>query len=142
MFKITLMSRLRFLTLSLLLFAGLAPAQSDVRKLSILHTNDLHARFLPDGRHQGGFAYLAAAIRREKAGCSWCLVLDSGDLVQGSPVSTIYRGLPVYAVVNLFAPDVSTIGNHEFDYGWRRILDFIHTAHFPIVSANIQDGQG
>ncbi len=132
---------LRFLCLALL-WAGLAPLASQVRDLTILHTNDLHARLLPDGRRQGGFAHLAAAIRREQAGCGHCLLLDGGDLVQGTPVSTLYRGLPVFEVRNLFRPDVATLGNHEFDYGWRRAREFLRVAKFPIVSANVQDENG
>jgi 2',3'-cyclic-nucleotide 2'-phosphodiesterase (5'-nucleotidase family) len=128
------------LVLGLLLFTGLASVRGDVRPLTILHSNDLHSRFLPDSRGEGGFAYLAAALRRELHGCRWCLVLNAGDLAQGTPASTIYRGLPVFEVLNLFRPDVSTLGNHEFDYGWQRIQDFLRTARFPIVSANVVDG--
>jgi 2',3'-cyclic-nucleotide 2'-phosphodiesterase (5'-nucleotidase family) len=122
------------------LIAGTLAAQT--RPLTILHTNDLHARLLPlqDGR--GGFAELAALIRQERAGCRWCLLVNAGDLVQGSPVSTIYRGLPVYRIANLFGYDVSTIGNHDFDYGWQRLRDFQKTAKFPLVSANVVDEGG
>ncbi len=126
----------------LLLHLALAPAWSEVRRLTILHTNDLHARFLPDDKGQGGFAQLATALRRESAGCSWCLVLNAGDSVQGTPVSTLYRGLPIYEVLNRMPPHVATLGNHEFDYGWQRIQDFLHTARYPIVSANLQDDSG
>ncbi len=125
----------------LLLFVGLAPAQQ-TRSLTILHTNDLHARFLPDGRQRGGFTHVAQALRREKANCNSCLVLNGGDLVQGSPVSTIYRGVPIYEVANLLGFDVSTLGNHEFDYGWRMIPRFLRKARFPIVSANVVDSRG
>jgi 5'-nucleotidase/UDP-sugar diphosphatase len=130
------------LLLCLLLFTGLAPAQSDLRPLTILHTNDLHSHFLPDSQGRGGFAYLATALRRELEGCRACLVLNAGDSAQGTPVSTLYRGLPVFEVLNLFPPDVAAIGNHEFDYGWQHIRDFQRTAKFPMVSANIVDGQG
>ena len=64
------MSRLRFL----FLLVSLLPAPCEVRKLTILHTSDLHARVLPDDKGRGGFAHLATALRRETAGCSWCLV--------------------------------------------------------------------
>jgi len=131
----------RFLLLWLLLWAALAPAQ-DQRRLTILHTNDLHARLLPDGNGQGGFARVAAAVRRERAGCNSCLLLNGGDLVQGSPVSTLYRGVPIYQVANSLGIDVSTVGNHEFDYGWRLIPEFLRVARFPTVSANLQDEKG
>jgi 5'-nucleotidase / UDP-sugar diphosphatase len=125
----------------LLLFALLVcPAQPDTRKLTILHTNDLHARLLPTSEHQGGLAHLATAIRRERGGCDHCIMLDGGDMVQGTPVSTLYKGLPVYEIANKLGIDVSTLGNHEFDYGWQMIPRFRGTAKFPIVSSNVSDG--
>lgn len=127
--------------LALLLFAIAARAQ-DVRPLTILHSNDLHAHLLPDDRGMGGFAYLATAVREERAHSSACLYLNAGDLVQGTPVSTLFKGLPIYQIANLLGFDVSTLGNHEFDYGWRRIQDFVKIAKFPIVSANVVNGQG
>ena len=130
------------LRLYLLLCLALPPAWSEVRQLTILHTNDLHARFLPDDKGQGGFAHLATALRRESAGCSWCLILNAGDSVQGTPVSTLFRGLPIYEVLRSMPPDVATLGNHEFDYGWPRIPDFIRAARYPIVSANVEDASG
>lgn len=136
------MKRLQLLSLWLLLFVGLAPAQEHLRSLTILHTNDLHARLLPDGKQRGGFAHIVTAIRREREGCHSCLLLNGGDLVQGSPVSTLYQGRPIYEIANLFGFDASTIGNHEFDYGWRKINEFIRVARFPVVSANVVDGKG
>ena len=135
------MRRFRQILVALLLFAGLAPAQQ-LRSLTILHTNDLHARFLPDGRGRGGFTHVAQALRREKDKCGACLVLNGGDLVQGSPVSTIYRGVPIYEVANLIGFDVSTLGNHEFDYGWRMIPKFLRKARFATVAANVVDARG
>ena len=119
-----------------------APAAAEIRSLTILHTNDLHARLSPSENGHGGFAYLAAAIRRERAGCPECILLNAGDLVQGTPVSTIFHGLPVYEVANLLGFDVSTLGNHEFDYGWPQVRKFIQTAKYPIVTSNIVDAQG
>ncbi len=134
---------LRFcLALCLALASAWTPAWAEVRKLTILHTNDLHARLLPDDNGAGGFAQLATALRRETTGCTWCLVLNAGDNVQGTPVSTLFRGLPVFQILSRFAPDVSTLGNHEFDYGWPRIREFLRAADFPIVSANVQDASG
>ena len=85
----------------------------DIKRLTILHSNDLHARLTPDANHRGGFAHLATLVRRELAGCDHCLYLNAGDLVQGTPVSTIFRGEPVYTIGNKLKFDASTIGNHE-----------------------------
>ena len=131
----------RGLLLLVVLFAGCSPAEEHVRSLTILHTNDLHARFLPDTEGRGGFAQLASAIRLEKAKSEGVLVLNGGDLVQGTPASSIYEGIPCDEVVSAMGFDVDTIGNHEFDYGWPKILEFIDTAAFPIVSANVVNGE-
>jgi 2',3'-cyclic-nucleotide 2'-phosphodiesterase (5'-nucleotidase family) len=127
--------------LALLLFAIATRAQ-DVRPLTILHSNDLHAHLLPDDRGMGGFAYLATAVREERARSAASLYLNAGDLVQGTPVSTLFKGLPIYQIANHLGFDVSTLGNHEFDYGWQRIQDFVKTAKYPVVSANVVNDQG
>jgi 2',3'-cyclic-nucleotide 2'-phosphodiesterase (5'-nucleotidase family) len=129
--------------LLLLLVAISAYAQQPAtRALTILHTNDLHARLLPDDRNRGGFAQYATVIRRETAGCRSCIVMNAGDLVQGTPVSTIFRGVPVYEIANKLGITVSTLGNHEFDYGWQMIPKFFQIAKFPTVSANVVDDSG
>lgn len=133
---------LRSLLLLLLLLTGCASSQPEIRKLTILHTNDLHARFLPDADGLGGFAYVAAAIREEKAKSEAALVLHAGDFVQGTPVSTIFRGEPVWEVANHLGIDVNTLGNHEFDYGWEQIPKFIQAVKFPTVTANLVNAEG
>ncbi len=127
--------------LTLVLFALLTRAQ-DIRPLTILHSNDLHAHLLPDDHGMGGLAYLATAVREQRALGTASLYLNAGDLVQGTPVSTLFKGLPIYEIANRLGFDVSTLGNHEFDYGWQRIQDFVKAAKFPIVSANVVDAHG
>ncbi len=133
---------LRAVFLGLLLSASLACSQAQVRPLSILHTNDLHAHLLPDARQQGGFARVAATLRRETRDCPACLILHGGDLVQGTPVSTIYQGVPIYELANLLQFDAAVLGNHEFDYGWQKIGEFMQAARFPVIAANVADEQG
>ncbi len=129
----------RCLALALLVCSSLA---AEIRSLTILHTNDVHARLVPLDDKSGGFAYLASVIRKERAGCSDCLLLNAGDLVQGSPVSTIFHGLPVFEIANLLGYDAATLGNHEFDYGWMQTRKLIQTAKYPIVSANLVNSKG
>ncbi|HEV2445871.1 MAG TPA: bifunctional UDP-sugar hydrolase/5'-nucleotidase [Candidatus Sulfopaludibacter sp.] len=129
----------RLLALLLLLFL---PVAAEIRSLTILHTNDLHARLTPLENHAGGFAYLAAAIRHERSGCNDCILLNAGDLVQGTPVSTIFRGTPVYEIGNLLGFDAASLGNHEFDYGWEQALEFLKIARYPVVTANVVNGAG
>lgn len=133
---------MRFLLSFLILISGCASAHAQVRKLTILHTNDLHARLLPDDKGLGGFAYLATLLRQQRASCPECIFLNAGDLVQGTPVSTLFRGMPVYEIANRLKIDVSTLGNHEFDYGWQQVGAFMRKAKFTTVSANVLDGGG
>ena len=85
---------------------------------------------------------VATEVRRQKAQCAACLYLNAGDLVQGTPVSTLFHGSPIYEISNLLGFDAATLGNHEFDYGWRRTQEFLRIAKYPIVSANIVDAEG
>lgn len=119
-----------------------AAASAEVRTVTILHLNDLHSRLQPLENKHGGFAYLATVIRRERANCSDCLLLNAGDVAQGTPVSTIFHGLPVFEVANLLGIDAATLGNHDFDYGWPQTRKFIATAKYPIVSSNIVGAKG
>ncbi len=130
------------LVLGLLWILLPAGAQNSLLPLTILHSNDLHAHLVPDNQDRGGFARLATAVKREKANCSACIYLNAGDLVQGTPVSTIFYGVPVYEIGNLLGVDVATLGNHEFDYGWRRTLEFQRIAKYPMLSANVVDSAG
>lgn len=125
---------------ALLLFTA-SPA-AEVRTLTILHLNDLHSRLMPLENKRGGFAYLASVIRRERANCKDCILLNGGDVAQGSPVSTIFHGLPVFDIVNMMGLDAATLGNHDFDYGWPQTRKFMATAKYPIVSSNIVGAKG
>jgi 2',3'-cyclic-nucleotide 2'-phosphodiesterase (5'-nucleotidase family) len=128
----------RFALLFLLSFS--LPAE--VKTLTILHTNDLHSRLTPLENKHGGFAYLASVIRNERAHCSDCILVNAGDLAQGSPVSTIFHGLPVFEIANLFGFDAATLGNHDFDYGWMQTRKFLSVSKYPLVSANIVSDKG
>jgi 5'-nucleotidase / UDP-sugar diphosphatase len=128
----------RFALLFLLSFS--LPAE--VKTLAILHTNDLHSRLTPLENKHGGFAYLASVIRNERAHCSDCILVNAGDLAQGSPVSTIFHGLPVFEIANLFGFDAATLGNHDFDYGWMQTRKFLSVSKYPLVSANIVSDKG
>ncbi len=127
---------------AMLLVAACLSLSGEIRTLTILHINDLHARLSPLENGAGGFAYVLAAVKRERAGCGDCIFLNAGDLVQGSPVSTIFRGEPIYEIGNLFGFDAATLGNHEFDYGWAQTRKFLEIAKYPIVSANVVNDRG
>ncbi|MCL5774066.1 MAG: 5'-nucleotidase C-terminal domain-containing protein [Firmicutes bacterium] len=111
----------------------------------IVHTNDFHGRLLPfedkkmsEKDKIGGSAYLASLIKKIRAEYpKSVLLLDAGDIAQGTPISNIFKGLSVIDVMNHENYDVGTIGNHEFDWGQKALLQMIKNAKFQIVTANI-----
>jgi 2',3'-cyclic-nucleotide 2'-phosphodiesterase (5'-nucleotidase family) len=121
----------------------------------ILHTNDLHGRVYPQKASwldkenpplAGGFAALAATIRRERAKAleagAVVFLVDAGDWFQGTPEGDLPRGRLVTEWMNLVAYDVATIGNHEFDKGPQTVKDLAGIANFPFLGANIRDSKG
>ena len=135
-----MLSTIRSLTLVLLAVA--ASSLAEVERATILHVNDLHARLLPDEQGRGGFARVAAALESLRGNSKNPIVLHAGDMVQGSPVSTIFEGTPVFEVANSLGIDAHCLGNHEFDYGWERIADFVRVSNAPILAANVINDRG
>jgi len=110
--------------------------------LTILHSNDMHGDFLAEvrageGKLIGGLALLSGYIRRVRRETQNVLYAISGDMVQGSVIDSEYRGISTIEIMNYLAPDVVSLGNHEFDYGLPHLLFLEKVASFPIVNANL-----
>jgi 5'-nucleotidase / UDP-sugar diphosphatase len=115
-----------------------------LKKLTILYTNDLHANFDPiqvgwisETRKVGGFANIATIVKDEKRADTCTLYLDAGDFFTGPDFCSLTKGEAVIDVMNHMSVDAACIGNHEFDYGWQNMLDQFGKATFPIVNGNI-----
>lgn len=103
--------------------------------LSIIHTNDTHGS-LDNG------AKRVAAIKSIKAENPDALLLDAGDVFQGTLYFNEFHGQADLQIMNLVGYDAMTFGNHEFDLGstpegHQALADFIKAAKFPFVSANV-----
>lgn len=118
-------------------------------KASILFFNDLHGHLMPfkatmpDGSaaEVGGIARIAALARRlENENTRQGILtftLVAGDILQGTPMSTVFTGRPDIEALNLIGVDAMTVGNHEFDFGLDNFLALKKIARFPIISSNI-----
>jgi 5'-nucleotidase len=112
------------------------------KKFTILHNNDIHGDFLAEvagekGNLIGGLSYLSGYINKVRKEEENVLYVISGDMVQGSLIDAEYKGISTMEIMNYLAPDVVTLGNHEFDYGLPHLLFLEKMANFPIVNANL-----
>ena len=113
---------------------------SNIKKLTILHSNDLHGDFLAekiDEKLIGGVSMLSGyvgKVREEEQNTIYCI---AGDMFRGSVIDSEFRGISTIEIMNMLAPDVVTIGNHEIDYGIAHLLFLEKCAKFPIINANL-----
>ena len=112
----------------------------NIKKLTILHSNDLHGDFLPkttDGKETGGLARLSGYINEVRKERENVIYAIAGDMFRGSIIDSEYQGLSTIDLMNNLRPDIATIGNHEVDYGFAHLLFLEKCAKFPIVNANL-----
>lgn len=111
-------------------------------KITILHTNDVHSHIEPfPSNHakfpgQGGFARRAALIKQIRSEEEHVIVLDSGDIFQGTPYFNFYKGELEIKLMGAMGYDAGTIGNHEFDNGSEELAKQIKKANFPFIISN------
>ena len=114
--------------------------QKRLKKLTILHSNDLHGNFLAeevDSGLVGGVSMLSGYISKVRNEEKNVIYAIAGDMLRGSIIDSEYKGLSTIEVMNLLTPDVATIGNHEVDYGLAHLLFIEKCANFPIINANM-----
>ncbi|WP_439522281.1 bifunctional metallophosphatase/5'-nucleotidase [Marivita sp.] len=132
---------------ALALTAGVAQADYS---LTILHTNDFHARFEPISAYDsgcsaedntagecfGGSARLMTAIGDAKARTNNHILVDGGDQFQGTLFYTYYKGMLAAEMMNQMGYDAMTVGNHEFDDGPEVLRGFVDSVQFPVLMSN------
>lgn len=112
------------------------------KKLTILHTNDQHSRVEPfeesDKKYpnQGGFARRATLVEKIRKEEKNLLLLDSGDVFQGTPYFNMFGGELEFKLMSMMGYDASTMGNHEFDSGLEGFLKALPNAKFPFICSN------
>lgn len=131
------------MTAGALLFNGSSFASSSSHKLTILHTNDVHSRLDPfpmDGTRNagmGGIAARAEIIRNIRAQEANVLLLDAGDIFQGTPYFNIFKGEPEMRAMQMMGYDAGVMGNHDFDAGMDNFVKQLSDhGKFPILMCN------
>jgi 2',3'-cyclic-nucleotide 2'-phosphodiesterase (5'-nucleotidase family) len=129
--------------------AGQPQFPAGTRFLRIIATNDFHGALEPrpdaNGVRRGGAAYVAAAIDRARTECAprcETLLLDAGDLFQGTLASNLSFGRPVVEYYNRMGYAASALGNHEFDWGTDSLRARMRQAKFGILGANVRYTDG
>lgn len=133
-------------TSSLLTMGGLSLSSfssiENTKKLTILHTNDVHSHIDPfpedDPRNpnQGGAARRAVIIENIRKEEPNVLLLDAGDIFQGTPYFNYYGGELEFKLMSMMQYDLATLGNHDFDNGIDGFYAQLPHAKFDFVSAN------
>ena len=127
--------------------AGMAAADYT---LTVLHTNDFHARFEPiskydsgcgeesnaEGKCFGGSARLVTALADARARSNNSILVDGGDQFQGTLFYTYYKGKLAAEMMNKLGYDGMTVGNHEFDDGPEVLRGFMDAVNFPVLMSN------
>lgn len=117
-------------------------AAPDVKKITILHTNDVHSHIDPfpvnDPKfpNQGGVARRATLIEQIRRDNANVLLLDAGDVFQGTPYFNYYGGELEFKLMSMMQYDLATMGNHDFDNGIGGFHAQLPHAKFDFVSAN------
>jgi 2',3'-cyclic-nucleotide 2'-phosphodiesterase/3'-nucleotidase/5'-nucleotidase len=126
-----------------------APAQVTGPRIRIIATNDFHGALEPkpdvNGVLRGGAAYVAAVVDKARAECAapcQSILLDAGDLFQGTPISNLSYGRPVIDYYNRMGYSASALGNHEFDWGTDTLRARMRDAKFAIMGANVKFRDG
>jgi 5'-nucleotidase len=114
----------------------------DVKHITILHTNDVHSYIdpfpanHPKNPNMGGVARRAAIIKTIRKENPNVLLVDAGDIFQGTPYFNYYGGELEFKLMNMMGYEIATLGNHDFDNGIDGLLAQLPNANFDFVSSN------
>ncbi|WP_435133812.1 metallophosphoesterase [Formosa sp. A9] len=121
--------------------SSFSPASAS-KKITILHTNDVHSHIDPfsptdaNFPNMGGVARRATLIDRIRKENPHTLLLDAGDIFQGTPYFNFYGGELEFKLMSKLKYDAATIGNHDFDNGIDGLYAQLPHAEFPFLIAN------
>lgn len=134
-----LMKKLLLAVLVLLVSAGYSLiALAADKEIVILYTNDVHCGI----EDNEGYARLAQYKKDLLAQTPYVALVDAGDAIQGAPIGSLSQGEVVVKVMNAVGYDFAVPGNHEFDYGMKRLLELKEELACGYYSCNFVDAYG
>lgn len=124
---------------------GLAADDDKIKTISIFHTTDLHGHIVPTQTYDGvldvgGFARCASCIRQWRKEVPDSLLLDIGDVYQGTAESLINGGKLMIGLFNRMGYDAWTLGNHDFDWGPEHLESNLRLSKMPVLTGNLVRG--
>lgn len=129
------------LAIALMIPVGIAGAETAPTKLQIIHFNDVHSR-VEESETSIGYARAAALIAELKADNPNTLVLDAGDTFHGQTIANLVRGESIVEILNAIGVDAMVTGNHDYNYGYERLIELAGQADFPVLAANVYKADG
>lgn len=124
---------------------GFAADDDKIKTISIFHTTDIHGHIVPTQTYNGvldvgGFARCASCIRQWRKEMPDSLLLDIGDVYQGTAESLINGGNLMIGLFNRMGYDAWTLGNHDFDWGPEHLESNLGLSKMPVLAGNILRG--
>ncbi|RLD17894.1 MAG: hypothetical protein DRI36_02705 [Caldiserica bacterium] len=111
--------------------------QEKTDKIEIIFTNDIHGHIFSEledtGKSRGGFPALSTFLKKVK---NPYILLDAGDIFQGTPEGNFSKGKVVIDAMNYLGYDACTMGNHEIDFGMDVFKKLVERSRFPFLCAN------
>ncbi|MEF3279947.1 MAG: bifunctional metallophosphatase/5'-nucleotidase [Elusimicrobiota bacterium] len=112
-------------------------------KINIYHTSDVHGMYSSrlakwdkenSTRSIGGFAAMSSYIKKDT---NPVILLDSGDMFQGTPEGNVTTGMASIEYMNMLGYSATVVGNHDYDFGEENLKNLIKSAKFPFLGSNV-----
>ena len=114
------------------------------KKITILHTNDMHSHIdsFPNNHSRypglGGMRRVASLVKKIRAEEKNVILIDAGDVFQGTPYFNKFKGSLELKIMSSMGYTASTMGNHDFDNGIKGFKEVLHHANFPFICSNYE----
>lgn len=108
-------------------------------KTVIIHTNDIHGKVLYGQSHSLGIKTVAALKERCLSAGAQVILLDAGDTLCGTTIANYNHGTTIVELMNAVGYDAMVSGNHDYEFGYKQLLNLANQMDFPLLGANVTD---